>query len=322
VFSKPELASPLRFISLAVIPMTLYQFHAEGLRGLKRIAEYALLHNAGRFIFGTLAFVGLVIWMGHLVEPTLLFSIGALLTFLASLWLWKLHFGWAAAGRGTDGQRPTPSLRSIFDLAIPLMLASSATFLMNWTDILLLTYLRSFEEVAVYSIAFKFATISKLVLMGINSIAGPKFAEIEALGQSAALENTVRQSTKLIFWLSLPVIFVLMVFPKAFLGIYGDEYLAGAACLMILAAGQFFAAICGSTGQFLQMTGHQVAFQRIMISTAVVNILLNLVLIPAWGINGAAVAGFLTIIMRNTISVIFIYRKHHFLTLYVPLLTR
>ena len=57
VFQRPDLANPIQLISFAIVPMAIYQFNAEGLRGLKRIKEYAFLANAGRFVFGAIAFV-------------------------------------------------------------------------------------------------------------------------------------------------------------------------------------------------------------------------------------------------------------------------
>jgi O-antigen/teichoic acid export membrane protein len=323
VFSKPELETPLKLISFAIIPMAFYQFNAEGLRGLKKIKEYALVLNTGRFLFGTIAFVLSYFILKTELAPAALFAIGCTVTTLFSFWLWRGAFAKATQKYPADpSTEENVTHNRIFALALPLLLASSTAFLMNWTDTLILTYFRTSEEVAVYNIALKFATVGKLVLMAINSIAAPKFAEFYGLGDNKGLGKVVRQSTKLIFWTSIPFLVLFVLFPNFFLGLYGEEYLAGALSLSILASAQFFSAISGSVGHLLQMTGKQKVYQNIILVSTVLNIGLNIILIPQYGIVGAAITGFITIVSRNLFSVIYIYRTYGFLTLYIPFITK
>ena len=322
VFQRPDLANPIQLISFAIVPMAIYQFNAEGLRGLKRIKEYAFLANAGRFVFGAIAFVVAFFILRTELEPSVLFVTGCAITAVFSIWLWRKEFEKVLANNPEDESTELVSYNNIFKLSIPLLLASSTAFLMNWTDTLILTYFQPSEDVAVYNIALKFAMVGKVVLMAINSIAAPKFAEFYGQNDLKGLGKVVRQSTKLIFWTSVPLLLLFMLFPGFFLGIYGDEYLAGTTCLMLLAGAQFFSAISGSVGNILQMTGKQQVFQNIILVSMIINVGINLILIPMHGILGAAISGFLTIVLRNLFSVIYIYRSYGFLTLYIPLLTK
>ena len=70
------------------------------------------------------------------------------------------------------------------------------------------------------------------------------------------------------------------------------------------------------------MTGKQVVFMKILFAGAILNIILNYILIPIWGINGAAIASMVSIIFWNMSMVIFINREFGFLTLYIPFLNR
>ncbi|MFT4526018.1 MAG: O-antigen/teichoic acid export membrane protein [Bacteroidia bacterium] len=322
VFNRPDLEEPIRLISFAILPMALYQFNGEGLRGLKRIKEFALVTSAGRFLFGILAFVIAYFFFATDLPPSVLFVIGCAVTSIFSFWLWRKSFASIRAKNKESSVGEDVPYNSIFNLALPLLLASSTAFLMNWTDTLILTYFRSSEEVAVYNVALKFAAVSKLVLIAINSIAAPKFAEFYGSGDNEGLGKMVRQSTKLIFWASIPLLVVFIAFPTFFLGLYGEEYLVGALSLSILAGAQFFSAISGSVGNLLQMTGRQKVYRNIILVSTIFNISLNIVLIPAYGIVGAAITGFITIIARNTFSIIYIYRNYGFLTLYIPLIAK
>ena len=66
--------------------------------------------------------------------------------------------------------------------------------------------------------------LSYMGLMAVNSIAAPKFSEIHSSGDIDALKRIVQQSTKTIFWVSAPVLFVLIFFPSSILSMFGDEF--------------------------------------------------------------------------------------------------
>ena len=318
IFSKPELEPFLRFLSFASLPMALYQFDAEGLRGLKRIKEYTLIHSTGRFFFGTAAFLLLFYVLDKMVHPALLFTIGVFVTALVGNRIWQCFVPNKAAERSDTSE----SYSNIFGLSLPLLLASSSAFFMTWTDTLMLTYFASSEQVAIYTIAMKYAMLGKIMLMSVNSIAAPKFAEFFGVGDFAGLEKVVKQSTKLIFWTSLPLLLLLSMFPGFFLGLYGEAYRSGIVCMLILLAGQFFAAISGPVGNILQMAGKQIVYQKISVVFLVVNIVLNFILIPKYGITGAAVAGFVTTVLRNIVSIVVIKKNFGFTSLYIPLISR
>jgi O-antigen/teichoic acid export membrane protein len=322
IFHRPLLAEPIRLISFAIIPMAFYQFHAEGLRGFKRIREYALTYNAGRFIFGSLAFIGAYFIFQTKLHPSTLFAIGTAVTLVFSVWVWRSVFSQALAKNRESKSKNATDFKTIFDLSIPLLLASSTAFLMNWTDTLVLTYFASSEDVAIYTVALKFATVGKLVLMAINSIAAPKFAEFFGANDNKGLGKVVRQSTKLIFWSSVPILLILTLFPSFLLNIYGPEYGAGVTSLLILAVAQFFSAIAGPVGNILQMTGRQKMYQNITIVSTLVHVGLNIWLVPTYGIEGAAIAGFVTTVTRNAFSVWYIKKSYGFLSLYIPLITK
>ena len=60
--------------------------------------------------------------------------------------------------------------------------------------------------------------------MSINSIASPKFAEMFAKNDMEGLKKVVHQSTKMIFWTSVPLVIIFFIFPEFFLGLFGEEF--------------------------------------------------------------------------------------------------
>jgi O-antigen/teichoic acid export membrane protein len=203
-------------------------------------------------------------------------------------------------------------------VAGPLMLAASMGLILNWTDILMLGAMGSEVEVGQYSIAVRLAMLTTLMLRSVNAAVGPRFAEAWQRNDVKWLNKEVQHSNRMIFWSSLPILVMFVLAPDFFLGFFGDEFSAARIALMLLSVGMFVSSISGSVGVFMQMTGCHVAFQNISFITVFLNVGMNAVLIPLYGITGAAIASMLAMIFRNLFSVFFIYRKFGILTIYLP----
>lgn len=320
ILKKPYLAVHLRYISIGIIPMAVYFLFSEGLRGLKKIKEHTIVQNPSRFFISMLFILFAIYVLNDKVNPSLIFSVSIIFTMLLSIYYWHKFFT-SKNEIEKHGELTNVSYSEIFKLSVPLLLASSTTFMVSWTDTIILTIYRSDEEVAIYNTAMKFSTFVKLNLMAINSIAAPKFVELFSTKDFTALEKVAKQATKLVFWTSVPVTLVLLIFPSEILGIYGEVFKSGSGSMIILLVAQFIGVTCGSVGYFLQMTGSQHIFQNIILGTTVLNILLNFLLIPLYGMQGAAVAAFFTIVLQNLISVYLIKRKYGFWLFYIPFLS-
>ena len=102
------------------------------------------------------------------------------------------------------------------------------------------------------------------------------------------------------------------------MGIFGEEFKSGITAFRLLCIGNLFNSLSGSVGYFMQMTGSQYAFQNIVIFTTIIGILLNLYLIPKFGINGAAVSTGAGLIFWNLFCVIYTKQKYDIKTYYLP----
>jgi len=189
----------------------------------------------------------------------------------------------------------------------------------------------SATDVGIYGVAFKLSMFASITLMAINSIAAPKFAEMYGENNIEGLKKVAQQSTKMIFWSTLPLLIIFFLFPTFFLGIFGGEFKTGVNAFIILSVGMLISAFSGSVGNLLQMTGNQLVFMKILIVGAIINIGLNYLLIPTgnpldiqfpklgiYGINGAAVASMCSIIFWNLSMVLVVKKQFGFLTFYIP----
>jgi O-antigen/teichoic acid export membrane protein len=320
VFDNPALATTLRIIALVILPGTLLHINASTLRGLKRTASYSFLINASQFLLGSLI---LVLGKSVLEEnsaPVIAFAVA---TVAAAL----LSFGFGAVPRNVEmvpdkTRGEAIRTRDLMKVAFPMLLTGSYSFFLQWTGTLALGYFRSEVEVGIYDIVVRIAAVQMFTLTSVNSIAASKFSECFSAGDMEGFRKVTRYATRLIFWTTVPIGLVLISFPTSISGFFGEEIKGGATALVILVVGYFTNAISGPVGNILNMTGHQMVFQKIVLGAAVVNIILNIILIPRFGINGSAVAGTVSMCLWNIISVIYVKKKFNILTLYIPFLTQ
>ena len=209
-------------------------------------------------------------------------------------------------------------LKNILAISIPLMFAQSVQFIMAWTDKLMIGNMMTSQDVGIYHIAFKLSMFASIGLMAINSIAAPKFAELYAKQDFDGLKKVVNQSTKLIFWSTIPLVAIFFIFPEFLLGIFGDKFKIGVTAFIFLSCGRLISSFSGSVGNILQMTGNQNIYAKILFLGAILNVLLNLILIPRYGINGAAIASMCGLTVWNLSMVLVVKKKFGFYTFYIP----
>jgi O-antigen/teichoic acid export membrane protein len=138
------------------------------------------------------------------------------------------------------------------------------------------------------------------------------------------LKKVVHQSTKMIFWTSVPLVTIFFIFPDFFLGLFGEEFETEDAikAFIFLSCGRLISSFSGSVGNILQMTGNQNIYALILFFGAILNIVLNLILIPKYGINGAAIASMSSLIVWNLSMIFVVKKKFGFYTFYIPFIKR
>jgi O-antigen/teichoic acid export membrane protein len=96
--------------------------------------------------------------------------------------------------------------------------------------------------------------------------------------------------------------------------LFGKEFIAGTGVLYILLLGQLSNTFSGSLALILQMTGNEKVFRNILTLGLIINVLLNIILIPRIGMIGAAIASAISLIVWNVLSLIYIKRTFSFWT--------
>ena len=172
------------------------------------------------------------------------------------------------------------------------------------------------SQIGIYNVAVKISMFASIILFSINSIVAPKISEFFNQENFIELRKIIKISSKLMFFLTIPVLILILVFSEFILSIFGTQFVSGVLCLNILIAGQLINVLCGSVGYILNMTEYQNVFKWIIILSVILNIVLNIILIPLHGIFGAAISSTISLILWNIVSCIYIYKKFNISTIW------
>jgi len=163
-------------------------------------------------------------------------------------------------------------------------------------------------DIGVLGVALKVAAISQVILTGLNFVFRPMVAKLYAAKDFVTLKSIYRSITRWIFILTLPLSFLFIFYPAAVLGLFGDKFSSGAAALTIIAIGYLFEYGTSATQVIINMTGKSwLSLMNQLISFAAI-FAGALVLIPRMGMNGAAVAVAVGIILVNLLRLWQSYR--------------
>jgi O-antigen/teichoic acid export membrane protein len=323
-------ASP-RYIQLNAFffaPMVFLILHYQSLRGLKKIAEFSFFYRMSKSLFSIIFIVVIYQFIQSTEVPVYAYLVSIVIVSILSFFSFQYSLKNKSDGK-ESAEKEIMSYSTLFKISIPLMLAQSVQYIMAWTDKLILGNMATPKDVGIYFTTFKLSMFAAVALMSINSIASPKFAEMFGANDIAGLKKVVRQSTRMIFWTSAPLILIFFIFPESLLGLFGEEFKIGVTAFIFLSLGRLVSSFSGSVGNILQMTGNQNIYGVILFLGAIMNVILNLILIPEnnflssygiSGINGAAFASMCSLSFWNMSMVLVIKKKFGFYTFYIPFL--
>ncbi len=193
--------------------------------------------------------------------------------------------------------------------AVPLLMISGFHMVLNQTDTLMLGMIRTTGEAGAYAVASR---VTQLIFLGqwaVNAIAAPMISELHHGGEKARLQETASYAARAAFMVTVPLAFGLVFFGRQVLAFFGSEFTIAWPAVAILGAGMLLNVLCGSVGLLMTMTGHQNETSKVLGGAAVLNIILNAVLIPLFGLIGAAIATAFTAALWNIALVVLVRKR-------------
>ena len=210
---------------------------------------------------------------------------------------------------GPTAASAKPALRRQFwGFTGPRIPATIAQVALKRLDIVLVSALRSPEEAAVYTAATRFVVIGQLGVQALQQALGPQVSGLLSQQQVSSAQRLFQTTTAWMMLFAWPIYLVCAVLCPWLLPLFGEGYTAGADVVVILSLSMLVATASGSVDTVLLMSGRSVLSLVNNVSALVVNVGLNLLLIPPLGITGAAIAWSAAIVVRNVLPLVQIRR--------------
>ena len=325
------------FIFILADEIAVRIFHDSGLVGIIKI--FAIIVPFSAFINITISiFIGLKnaklrLYVQNVIIPSARFvsvtalilfgfgAIGAACGYLVSYFIASLFSVYYLIKNSPVATSVEPKYfyTELVSFSLPLMVSTSAIYVMTNTDTFMLGYFLSSAEVGIYNASYSLSTLTHVFSMSIGLIFMPVFSEMLVKNKDES-RKIYQITTKWIFMLSLPVFFVLFLFPEQVIKFtFGQKYSTGAVSLMILTLCFFVGPILGPNVQALTSIGKSKEIMYLNIVTTLLNIVLNYLLIPHFGITGAALATGLSYAILNTSYSLYLYKLEKIHPLYPTL---
>ena len=224
----------------------------------------------------------------HVLASTIAFCLAAL--FLRRVQTRTAQAGLANAPDHTNTANETgPDAWQVASWA--LLSVAGLQLLNSSIDVLTLGWLRGDTEVGLYRVLVQLSTLVAFGLMAINPVLHGRIARLYASKEMAAMQCMVTRGVLLCLVVAALPMFALFAYGTLILTwLFGPEYAAQGLALKIILCGQLANVAFGAVAALLNMTGHQSDTLRGMLIAVAFNLVLNLTLVPSYGIMGAAIA--------------------------------
>jgi O-antigen/teichoic acid export membrane protein len=193
--------------------------------------------------------------------------------------------------------------RSFWSFSATRGVSATLEILLEWVDVILVGALTSAEAAGIYAVVTRCARAGEVVQQAARVAVGPQISGALARGAVNEASEIYGLVTAAMIWMAWPFFIILAVFSDAVLTVFGEGFADGATALTVLSIAMGLATAAGTVQTVLLMGGRsswQLGDKAVALT---VNIALDLVLIPVWGIDGAALAWAVTILLDTALVV-------------------
>ncbi len=211
--------------------------------------------------------------------------------------------------RRLDQAEPEFERKTWMPVAASFLVATLLNLALKQADVLYVGHLLNHTKAGYYGAAARMASLVALGLSAADFVYMPRIAALFQQEKKRALQEMLRQASRQILLISVPVILLLAIAGKMLLGWFGDSFRDAYLPLVILLAGQAVNAATGMVGGVLSMTGHHRIFVLFNLVAFLVQLTLSWLLIPSFGMTGAAIATSTALIALNLLGYSYLRRK-------------
>lgn len=198
----------------------------------------------------------------------------------------------AVRGQSEHALPPVPPrriVREFWSFSLPRALASLFETVIVWADVLIVGYLLSPALAGVYGIASRFITTGTMAMEATRLATAPMFAAAFARGDRSRTQALYEFSTVWLVLLSWPVFLTMATFAPLLMSVIGDEFEAAVPAITVMSLLVLVYLGFGNVNAIMLMAGRSRTTATITFFSMVLNVGANFVVVPRFGVAGAAV---------------------------------
>ena len=304
LFKSIDATHYLMFLAVMVLPYTLFNVLVEIFRALDDIKIYSFFRNLSQNGSIALLLAISIIFSLNFNPVYILFTSITIITFALIVVLYQF-----LKKRNISIFIQGEYREKILKHSYPMFLTASIMFLMGYVDSFMISYYLDEYQVGIYGACISLSMIITFIPMAIGGYISPKVAQAYSNKNQEEVKSIFKNSLKLIAITTIPIFVTIIYFSDFFLGLFGQEFTIATTTLMIVSIGYLSESLCGPVGFILNMTDNQHVFMKILLVSLLINIIFNALLIPRYGINGAAIALMLSMLFWTLASLVILKKK-------------
>lgn len=169
--------------------------------------------------------------------------------------------------------------------------------------------LASMDAVGIYSVAHQISMVATFGFVAIGSISLPFLSRLFAAGDMERLQAALSLSARATAVVTFLSISLIIIFSPFILSVFGPDFAGSRPVLYILLVGSGVNCLCGMVNAMMNFSGNSRYIVYILTGVLGANVLLNLLLIPMFGVIGAAIATAVSIVVQNLVMLYYVQRK-------------
>lgn len=300
IFHNPELAPALKLFAIAIPFLTLINTLVAFFRGFDRVGPGIYFQSIALNAIVLVLLVAIVVAGLPFVSLFYAYLGAVIVTFIATTIYTARRLPQRIGLIKPKGAPPIT--KELLSFSLPLLGSAIMSIIMMRIDTLMLGYFKTMALVGLYNAAFPIARFISEPLDALRLIYIPVATGLYSQNLTATLRRNYTILTKWLVTITLPIFLVLVLYPEAVLYIsFGHGYLPAASALRILSIGFIINNFLGPNGATLLAMGHPKLIMWATLATVIMNVVLNITLIPPLGIVGAAIASVVSITAVNII---------------------
>jgi len=300
IFHEPALLSPLKILSTAIPFFTLIYVLISIFRGFNQVKPMVYFQLILINTLFPLILVGIIFFNLSFINVFYAYAASLIITCILLIVYTIKYF--SPSVKLTIISIISPIAKKLLIFSLPLMAVSMLRMIISWTDTLMLGSFKTSADVGLYNVALPLAVFVSFPLNAMQAIYLPVTSELYSKNMFSEIKKNFSILTKWISLATLPLFLILFLFSRIVIAfLFGNNYIFAADVLRILSLGFIISNFLGPNGTTLVVMGKTYFMMWATLAAAIINIALNAILIPLFGIVGAAIASVIGVTSINII---------------------